>query len=413
MASTGNTFNTSGQQFPLVDPRGVRENRKRFRRDYIHELDRANSYYSMAGRWPDVGWFLLDRASYSRVNPYATNLSVSFNDFVNPPLTVSNLTVVQARCVTRGLANDPNAIYLVQVTNSQGILYNPWFQFPLDAQYNIRVPAYDTQFYSWSMNGGTTWTWDTMIGDMWAKAPNELGAYPHLPITPAGTPENFSFIGTDLWESISRLMEYLGLAVSGSYPNFTIVVPGAADAAFAALSAKYGPAEDDLEYLDAGSGRIPGSVIVHFRRRNHFYGTEETVRYDTPQWLSTPLYQVTVNAPPGLVGGVGVASVMTDFTVRFDQNGVPLPADVTMANTIAQDRAVGFFNTIYRGTQGFMRRVYGGVVPFNTGSLVDGVRWYNTGYGDEYCGWRTEIIRGYSWEEVTFPLTLMGLTGPT
>ncbi len=102
--------------------------------------------------------------------------------------------------------------------------------------------------------------------------------------------------------------------------------------------------------------------------------------------------------------------------MRYDQDGVPLAADVALANSIAQDSVVEFFNTIFRGTAGFMRQVYGGVVPFTTGSQVDGVRWYNTGldYGSpEWAGWHTEIIRGYMWEEATFPLFLQGLTGPT
>jgi hypothetical protein len=97
-------------------------------------------------------------------------------------------------------------------------------------------------------------------------------------------------------------------------------------------------------------------------------------------------------------------------------NGNPLAADITTAATVAAERALQFFNNIYRGTQGFMRHVYAGCLPFSTGSLVDGVRWFNTGMlganDDKWCGWRTELIRGYIWEEATFPLFLKGLTGP-
>jgi hypothetical protein len=68
-----------------------------------------------------------------------------------------------------------------------------------------------------------------------------------------------------------------------------------------------------------------------------------------------------------------------------------------------------------------MRQTYSGIIPFSTGSLVDGVRWFNTGCNGDYqegdndnarySGWRTEIIRGYVWDEVMFPLSQERLTG--
>ncbi len=410
---------SSSQQYPLVDPRCVREDRDRFRRDAFPELERANSYYSMGGRWPDVGWLLLDRASYASFNVYGTSFELHMQDYVDPEVVVRNLAIVQARCVTRGLPSDTGAVYLIQVTNTEGVLYNPWFQFPTNSQYNVRVPAYPDKFYDWSLNqaaGGTTWTWDTMVGDLWAQAPAELGAYPHLPITPAGTPEGWVFVGEPLWEAINRVMDYLGFAISGNLPSLTIVVPGAADAAFTALQAKYGPPEDDMEYLDGGSGRVPVQVVVYGHRRNAVYGTEETVRYDGLNWQAASAYSVTVAAPATFSRAQGTAYIWVSQTVRYDHDGNPLAADVAAFNAVAQERATQYFNTIFRGTQGFMRQVYGGALPFVTGSLVDGVRWYNTGldYGrPEWAGWRTEIIRGYIWEEATFPLTLQGLTGPT
>lgn len=408
-----NTFGSTGLQFPLYDPREVRANRTRFRRDLFPELDRANSYYSMSGRWPDVGWLLLDRSSYNQISQYSTNLQLNIQDFVNPQFTISNLAIVQARCVTRGLVADPNAIYLVQVTNSQGVLYNPWFQFPINVQYNVRVPAYDTQYYTWSMNGAAAWTWDQMVGNLWSLAPSQLGAYPHLPISPTGTPDGWIFVGVSLWEAINRVLDYLGLSVSGVYPNYTIVVPGSVDSTFTSLQTNYAKfLEDDLEYIDGGSGRVPGQVIVYFHRRNQVYGSEETVRSDAFNWQSTPAYSVTVPAPSQFASATGTGHIWVSQTVRYDQDENPVAADVTAANTTATERATQFYNTIFRGTQGFMRQVYGGVLPFTTGSLVDGVRWYNTGE-DDSTGWRTEIIRGYIWEDATFPLTLQGLTGPT
>lgn len=431
-----NSFGTVKQQFPLIDPRCVREHRGRFRRDMFNELDRANSYYSMSGRWPDIGWILLDRSSYNKLDPYSNTLQLTISDFVNTPLTITHLSIVQATCVTFGLPSDPNAIYLIQLTNNQGILYNPWFQYPVNAQYNVRAPAYgdalsvpllDGSYYSGSLTGANNtdaWTWDGMVGDLWNRAAPLLGAYPGLPVAPIQAPDSWVFVGVPLWEAINKVMDYLGLEISGSYPNFTVVVLGAADATYTALAAKYGSRtspnyclEDSMAYLDQGSGRVPSQVVVYFHRRNQVYGTEETVRYDTLQWQTTPIYQVTVPAPAQFSSAIGTGYLWADFTVRYDMDGNPLATDVVQAQATARELTQNFFNTIYRGTQGYLRHTFGGVLPFTTGSLVDGVRWFNTGMlgtvSDRWCGWRTEVVRGYVWDEITFPLTMrsLGLTG--
>lgn len=339
-------------------------------------------------------------------------------DFVNPPLIVSNLSIVQARCVTYGLAADPNAIYLLQVTNNKGVLHNPWFQFPVNVQYNVRAPAYDGSYYSGSLTGANNtdaWTWTGMIENMWNKASTLLGTYPGLPFTPNGAPEGFIFVGVSLLEALTNVLNYLGMTISGSYPSLTIVNAGSADTAYEALVTKYSKyLEDSMEYLDtgskAGSGRIPKEVIVYFHRRNTVYGTEETVRYNTPQWQNTPAYSVTVTAPATYSSAVGTGHIWSDYTVRHDQNGDPLAADVTQATAIARERADQYFNVIDQGTQGFMRNTYAGLLPFISGSLVDGVRWFNTGklgsLDDKWSGWRTEIIRGCIWEEIKAPFTV-------
>ncbi len=159
--------------------------------------------------------------------------------------------------------------------------------------------------------------------------------------------------------------------------------------------------------------------MVYFHRRNQAYGTEETVTWGddglAKQWQNGVLYAVTAPAPAQFAGAAGTGYLWADYTVRADQDGNPLAADVAAANAIAAQRVQQYFDTIRRGTQGFARHTYAGVLPFQTGSLVDGVRWFNTGMvggREEWCGWRTEVIRGYIWEEATFPTTLRGITGP-
>ena len=404
-SSTGNSFGPSAtQQYPLVDPRSIVEDRVRFHRDLFPELLRANSYYSLSGRWSDVGWLLLDRNSYNQLSPYSNTHRLVMSDFVNASLIVDNLSIVQARCVTRGQALDPDAVYLLQITNNKGVIYSPWFQFPVNAQYNVRAPAYDGTYYSGSLTGANNtdaWTWSGMIQNLWEKT-SLLGTYPGLPYVPDGAPEGFIFVGVSLWEALVGVLDLLGMSVVGNYPNFSIVELGATDAAYDTLvTNNKGFLKDSMEYLDAGSGRVPKEVVVYFHRRNEVYGTEETVRYGTPQWKNTPAYSVTISAPSTFASAVGTGHLWSEFTVRYDQDGSPLVADVTKASAIAAQRAAQFFDRVYPGTQGYSRDVYAGALAFSTGSLVDGVRWYNT---PDVRGWHTEVIRGYAWDEVMFSL---------
>ncbi len=387
---------------PLFDPRRTRENRVRFRRDTIPELARANSIAIPVDRWPARAWVLVRRADYARLSQYATNLQLQFDDLSGAaPLTFQNLAIVQARCVSRGVLADSDALYLVELTDGRGILWNQWFQFGTTSAYNVRSPAYPEQFYSPSMNAGVAYTWDTMIRNLWEQMGAFLGPYPGLPSTPTGTPENFWLPGVSAWEALLNALELLGFNLAcdlTSATPYSIVTAGGADATFATLQAYYAARlEDDWEYIDAGSGRVPGSVTVLFHRRNQFYGTEETIRRDSSQWAMTMAYPVTVAAPAQFTGAVGSHYLWDDFSVRYDMDGTPLSADVTTANAIAAQRVTNYYANIYRSTVGFLNQVYTGLVPFTPGAQLDGVCFYmgqHTVQNKVRFGFLTEIRRG-------------------
>lgn len=398
-----NTFGPSSyEQYPLHDVREVLYDRRRFRRGPVPNLLRVNHFYCPVGRWPSRGWVLLTRKDYNQFNKYSNTLHLSLNDTTKQDnvRTLKNISIVQAQCVTRGLEEDENALYLVELTDGRGILHNQWFQFPLNTQYNIRAPAYPATFHPQSMNGGTTWTWSTMLQNIWETMSQFLGTWPGLPVTPAGTPEGFWFNGVPALYSMCDILDHLGMTLACDLTQddpFTIVKIGAADTTFAAAESRYVTnLEDDLEWIDVGAGRTPGTVRVLFRKRYEVFGTEETARRDSPQWDMTSIYTVIVTAPAEFSGASGVHYLQSDFTVRHDMNGDALAADVATANTIAQERVDQYFQTLE-----YMTRTYTGALPFATGSKVDGVCWYmGTGYlGD---GWRTQIVRGPSppWPEI-------------
>lgn len=393
-----NTFGSSTQQFSLYDTRSVKEDRVRFRRHTILPLELANSFYCPSGCYPSRGWLVLARSDYNKLDQYSTTLQLNINDTNanNNVATLKNLSIVQAQCVTRGLATDPNALYLVEVTDGRGILSNKWFNFPTTSYYNIRSPAYPQTFHPGSMNAGTTWTWSTMLQNLWVQMGTFLGTWPGLPITPVGTPEGFWFPGVSAWQALCDILDHLGLTIKCDLTQaspYTIVVQDLADTTLTLLQTKYlTNLEDDLEWIDSGAARVPATVKIFFRRRNSIYGTEETVRYDSLQWDMTPLYSITVNAPAAYSSAVGEHYEWSDFTVRYDQDNNPIAADVTQANIIANQRTLQYYARI--APSQYMSQTYAGALPFTNGSKVDGVGWYMDYRGDGWAGWRTQIIYG-------------------
>lgn len=401
---------------PLCDPRFERANRTQFIRDNIPELRCANGIFISGGRWPVRAYLLVQRQYLNALlaqgtdpaNPYAplyrTDFQLYLEDFRNAQLVLKNLALAHARCVSRGIAADPKAVYLLELTDARGVVQSPVASWPLVRQYNVLAPAYPGQYYSASQNSGTPWTWGTLLADIW-NSMTPLGAFPGLPSTPSGTPTNLIFLGVPAWPALCNQLDRLGLTVGVDLTQsapYSIVQRGATDAAFTNLTAQFaGAIEEDYEWISAGSARVPGSVTVFFHRQNQYYGTEETLRLDGLQWSSTPLYSVNVTAPARFASSAGSHVLWDDFVVRFDTDGNPLAADVATATTIAQERVSQYYDRVYWDTLGSLKRIYTGLVPFAAGSQVAGVRFYMDMVRGQ-LSWCTEVIRsaGPPWPEV-------------
>jgi hypothetical protein len=385
------------QQFPLFDPRYERAVRGRFLRPDVPRLALANSFYCPGGKYASRGWILMNRANYNQINPYSTSLVLTIDDLNGGRIVIPKLTVVQAQCVSRGRQADPAAVYLVEITDARGAYRNAWAELGTTSAYNVRSPAYDAHFYDGSIQPPNPFTWTTLLSDLWGQMPL-LGAFPSLPTVPSQGPENWWFPGTCALDALESVLDYLGWAVAVNPTQaspYTIKSGNDPDAVFTALQGQYAKLlEDDLEYIDTGSGRVPGQVVVYFHRRNQYYGTEETIRRDTLQWATTPLYSVTVAAPAPFNVAAGTGYIWADFTVRYDIDNNPVGADVTAATSVANDLVTRYFGRIYRGTLGYMNQTYCGALPFYTGSLCDGVRWFQDFRFKERQGWMTQIKRG-------------------
>lgn len=399
---------------PFHDPYIIRYSRRHYLREDIPELRLANSLMVPSNRYPARGFFLVKRGDLNLLTgKYRTDLQLALDDFRGGAMTLQPFALVQARCVSRGLAADPDALYLLEVTDGRGLVWNRFYKFPLNAQYNVLAPAYPGEYYSSSLVVGVPWTYNSMLGNIWGKMQTPLGAaFPGLPASITDVPANQIFPGVPAWEALTGQIDRLGLTIgvncildpddNPTPPLYTIPILGTDDPLFDQLTTAFaGVLEDDLEYIDSGAGRAPGQIPVYFHRSNEFYGTEETVRLDALQWSTSAYYAVVVTAPAPYNTSPGQDFLWDDFTVRFDNDGNPVAVDVAQANLIALARVTEYFRRIFRGTGGSRRRTYTGLVPFVPGSQVDGVRWYMD-YRAGSLSWRTEMVTclGPPWPEV-------------
>lgn len=388
-------MNTFGG-YSLYDPSLVIAARQKFNRPEIPELIKANSLYVPGGCEPAIGWILLRREDYDALDNWSATLQLQIEDFdknSSSALTIKHLAIVQARCVTTGVISDKDALYLVQITDKRGVINSPWFSKPTNTQFNVRSPAYPGNYYVSTLTGSVSWSWSTMIQNLWEQIPL-LGTWPTLPITPTGTPEDWLFTGISVWDALFSTLDHLGLTIAVDLTSdtpYTIVRKGNTDSAFSTLTTQYANwLLEDEEPLSLGSGRVPGTLIVYFHKRYDYYGSEETVRYDDKQWqVGHSIYSISVAAPSDFTGAQGTGYIWSDFTIRIDANGNPYDADIATAQTIAAERATQFFDRIYSSTLGAMKRTYSGTLPFKTGAQVDRITWKQLPHG-----WITIIERG-------------------
>lgn len=409
-----NSFGNLDRTWPLKDSADLPRLRDWYDLDPIPELRYANSIYVSGGKWPARGWILLSLKDYAELheelglwaNDYYLNLE---DTYTGAAVTLRWLAIVQARCVSSGMEDDENAVYLIELTDRRGLLWNPWYQTPTASYYNVPAPAYPGRYYDGSLKAYAHWSWNTLVGDLWDQMQTQLGTYPGLPLAAPSLPENWNFPGVSAWLALNRVLTFLGCTVTANLlydatgetvTAYQIANYSQTDVLFDALTeANRGLLEDDMQYIDVGAARVPGTVIVHFHRRNQYYGTEETLRLDSWQWQMRGFWTHAVAAPAIYANASGVHFLWSDFEVRYDADGNPLAADVVTATAVAEEQAADYYNSITRGTQGYMRRVYTGLVPFTTGPSVDGVCFRQD--SRNRGGWRTEIVRGIDLGEWT------------
>lgn len=383
---------------PVQDPREA----IRWARNNASPTDfwgKANGYTCPLGPAAGTAWLLMLKKHLDSLqkNSYHTLRWPDSNTIGRKRIDVPRLVIVSAKCMNRALATDPNALYLVELKDRRHILSRT----SINDQYNVLMPnpsvtSGNALYYTESLSGGTAYTWQTLVDDIWGKLPSSLAGAgaPTLPYTPDGVPANWRFVGMDAWTALHKVLTKIGCttAFDPFAGSFSIVRLGATQAFGEFNTTDYLASfskrliYDYHPYQDLNLGHVPATVRVFFHRRELYGGLER----DTPRtnsWEMTPV--VTKDYSTGVTGATGTMVVWDDLPAEYDESlaNTNSAALQTRANEIGANLA----NKLTVSEEG-KRKFFSGIEQtFVPGSEITSVRWGD--YGDK-MGLITEVKQG-------------------
>lgn len=229
---------------------------------------RTNFFRVPTGRGPGTGAVLLTGDDLDDID-LTTDHTLTFLDDQGNSRTLQKITLLKARCLTPGYAGDGRATFLCDLADRR------WFlsKIPVDKAYNVSS-ADGTSYLTSSTNGGSAWTWQTLVQDLYTTL--GLGAAPALPYTYTANPENLKFFAGFAWEALNQVLDALGCTIKYDpvADTFSVLKLGdtaaAAAVAGAALLAQLDRAADktwDAYWQEPNRGKLPEKVRVTFPRR--------------------------------------------------------------------------------------------------------------------------------------------------
>lgn len=365
------------------------------------EFYKCNSLLNPLGRPCARGWLLMTRRNAEAIGVDSLHDLTLETD--RHAVTVKSLVITkEPKCILPGKeAEDPLSPMLLEVADARWRVHNPHFCVPASKQYNVRAGAYQaaggaTAYLVDSLNGGSAWTWQTMVSDLWTLMAAQLGAaatYATLPFTPDGTPEGWVFPGVSAWGALCDVLDRLCCAVAWDHETglYSIVRVGADDAAAEARLAQLdGRRLGDSEFLSVTRGKVPHSVRVYFHRRDTFAGSEQTgTRATSDAWQTSAVYSVDVAG--GYAGSESgtYAVVWDDLPALYDGSGAL--SNGAALSTRAAERAADYYRALRTGGARLHHTYSGPVDGLAPGSLVKGIAFRQQ--FDNATAWVTEVVR--------------------
>jgi hypothetical protein len=397
------------------------------------EVSSANRLMVPAGPMPARGWVLmmakdllqldLDDLHDLHFEYDAENGSpLQTMDFYNLPITREPICLTPSNM----LANDPNSLYLIELSDSRFLVDNPYFCQSINAQYNVRAPAYVGAeqytkgaaqtplpiecYYVQTLDNSNpddpvTWTWKTMLNDIWDTMKDQLGPFPSFSVNSKyGIPENWSFIGVSAWKSLNQVLTKLGYMVR---PDLT---QEASQYKFVQVGASDTDLDDTLSqavtnnrlihdglFQSSRRAQWPQNVTVFFHRLEQA-GGERTTTNDDTQWSAgqdpsgRPAYSIDIAGPDLTNTEPNIFHpIWDDLPAIFDaDNNLLNESDL---QTRAKLRAADYYRlqTDPGGTRKWQR--FRGLLDIAPGSTLKGVTWIGGAQDGPDKGIFTEIVR--------------------
>lgn len=304
----------------------------------------ANVYRCPLGRVPGSGMVLMRKGDLDRIDLNQGN-DLTFSDGDNPPLTFKKIIVRRYQAIGPSFADDADTPLAVWLVDRRWVLR----RLPFDKAYNVQSQT-PGAFLPLSINAGTPWTWAQIWAGIWA-ATSEPGGVPALPFVADGTPQNFEFYASTVWDAISMFLARLACAIRYDpfLDTFSVVRLGVADPAAAAVMQALAAASKVNWDQFAGVptfARLPEKVRVLF------------VAIPAPNDGASPYVaiDVTDTAPlPGAMAG-------TIVNLLDDMNATVVSGSITNAAALATraaERAADWFRK-QKTFNAPMHRVYQG-----------------------------------------------------
>ncbi len=349
--------------FRLVDPAALREWSVDQGLSVAPWEGRANLFESTAGAEPGRGGVLMMGRDVAKLKP-AEDYTLTVLDDGNRPVALKKLTITKTTCVTPSTSGVADRVYLVELADRRIHLS----RIPWSKGYNL--PASGTNYLTGTLNGGSAWTWATMINDIWAGL--SIGAAPTLPYTPHASPVGFDFYGGWAWAALNHVCDRLGIVpdydpVADTFELKKIGDDAAEKSKLASIQAE--PRTWDSDPMDAERYKRPQKIRVLFRRvPAPFEGTDPFYASD-----------VTLATAPGVVSGTFVQ--LRDDLVAVGATGTPTNSAALASR--ATDRAAAWL-TKHEGRDRRYYKVWRDVRPEAAavvGGTATAVRWEDRGGG--------------------------------
>lgn len=187
----------------------------------VSEPGQCNSYICPIGDGYGIAKVLMFRSDYEKLPAGRHNLSLTIFDNADNRLTIPFLHVIELRTAHQTSLSRQGSIVELTLVDWRWSYRN----VSANASYNFRNG--NGVIDPITTNAGTPWTWQGVLGDLWAKinaAYGGSGSAPLFPSSPAGTPEGFVFQGVDVWTALNRVVQAAGFVLVYNAPNGVVSI---------------------------------------------------------------------------------------------------------------------------------------------------------------------------------------------